>query len=212
MCSLKTLNKIYIIFFMLLMCGFVSAQTGKKTELTGIVTYCKQVDKFIKKNKSPQLVFADTADYNENDKPKWRKFASEKALEKFRETTAETYSISYNWLKNGKIVKSNFTLFSPSGDWAEYIFHCFREDGTLAKTEQELRTFNEDLILIQNFYFNRKGKLQKKTIRYLDLRSKKPIQPTKQFLNEIKDYILQADYYKKTSELPFAKLLKRKNR
>jgi hypothetical protein len=207
MVNLKNFNRIHIIFFILLSCGLVSAQTSKKAETLRIEAYCKQVDKFVKKLKSPHLVFADTADYNEKDKPKWRKFASEKALEKFRETTAETYSISYNWLKNGKIIKSNFTLFSPSGDWAEYVLHYFREDGTLAKAEQEMRTFNEDLILIQNFYFDRKGKLQKKTVKYLDLRSKKPKKTTKEFLSQIKDYISQADYYKKLSELPFAKLL-----
>lgn len=200
-----------LIVFLLFQSSFVSAQTGKKAEIKRIEAYCKTVDAFTKRYKNPQSVYADTSDYNENDKPKWRKFASENALEKFREKT-ETYSIAYNWQKNGKIVKSNFTLFSPSGDWAQYVYHHFREDGTLAKAESEMRTFNGDLIIIQDFYFDRKGNLLKKTVKYLDLQTKKPVKPTKEFLENEGSFFSDVDYFKKTSKLPFAHLLKRKKR
>lgn len=187
----------------------VSAQTNKKAEIKSINTYRKTVDAFTKRYKNPQLIFADTSDYEENSKPKWQEFASEKTLEKFRETT-ETYSIAYNWRKNGKIIKSNFKLFSPSGDWANYVYHYFREDGTLAQAESEMRTFNGDLIIIQDFYFDRKGKLLKKTIKYRDLQTNKPITPTKEFLENNGNFLSDVEYYKKTSELPFADLLKKK--
>ncbi len=199
------------IFFLL--CVFqvstVFAQPQKIAEIKRIEAYCKTVDALVKRTKKPSLLFADTSDYNDDAKEKWRKFASEKSLEKYRENTAETYSIAYNWQRSGQIVKSNFTLFSPSGDWAEYVYHCFRADGTLAKAEQEMRTFNEDLILIQNFYFNQAGKLQKKTVKYFDLRSKKPIKPTKEFLRQIQELVSQIDFYKKVGKLPFAHLLKK---
>ena len=148
------------------------------------------------------MIFADISDYNDNSKPKWRKFASEKALEKFRETT-EAYTIAYNWRKNGKIVQSNFTLFSPSGDWAQYDFHYFRANGRIAKIASELRTFIGDLIVLRDLYFNEKGKLIRQTIRYRDLSTEKPV-------NKPKDQDLNTDVkiYKTVRRLPFAKLVK----
>lgn len=186
----------------------VAAQTGKNAEIKRIDAYVKTLDAFVKRNKRPHLIFADISDYNENNKPKWRKFASVKTLEKFRESS-ETYTIAYNWLQRGKIVKSNFTLFSPSGDWANYVYHDFRPDGTLAHVESEMRTFNGDLIIIQDFYFDRRGRLLKKTVKYRDLETQKPIKPTKEFLENNGDFLNDVEYYKKTSKLPFAGLLKK---
>jgi hypothetical protein len=186
----------------------VAAQTRKNTEIKRIDAYVKTIDAFVKRNKRPHLIFADTSDYEAGSKPKWQKFASEKSLEKFREQ-AETYTIAYNWWQKGKIVKSNFTLFSPSGDWAQYVYHDFRADGTLAHVESEMRTFNGDLIIIQDFYFDRRGRLLKKTIKYRDLQTQKPIKPTKEFLADYGDFSDDVKYYKKTSRLPFARLLKK---
>src|SRR5215203_928122 len=189
---------IFVFFFVIIAFSFLptGAQTNKNAEIKRINAYVKTVDALTKRYKNPHLIFADTSDYNEGSRPKWRKFASEKALEKFRETS-ETYTIAYNWLQRGKIVKSNFTLFSPSGDWANYVYHHFREDGSLARAESEMRTFNGDLIIIQDFYFDRKGKLLKKTVKYLDLQTKKPIKQTKEFLAGKADFSDDAEYYKK---------------
>lgn len=207
------MSKLFFLTFLTVFLLFhpspVFTQTAKKAEIKRIDAYCKTVDTFVKRYRNPQLIYADTSDYNETDKPKWRKFASEKILEKFRENT-ETYSIAYNWQKNGKIIKSNFTLFSPSGDWAQYVYHYFREDGTLAKAESEMRTFNGDLIIVQNFYFNRKGKFLQKTVKYLDLQTQKPIKPSKEFLENKADFSDDADYFKNTGKLPFANLLKKR--
>ncbi len=206
--GLNFYKSISVVFSVLLICVFVSSQANKKTEINRIRAYCKTVDNFTKRNQNPHLIFADTSDYNDNAKQKWRKFGSEKALEKYRENTAETYSISYNWQRNGRIVKSTFTNFSPSGDWAEYVYHYFRNDGTLAKAQQEMRTFNGDAIIIQDFYYNQKGKLLRKTARYLDLQSKKPFKPSKEFLKENIDPSSEINHYKSIGKLPFARLLK----
>jgi hypothetical protein len=203
--SLFTFLTVFFVFQSL----FIAAQPDKKAEIKRIDAYSKTVDTFVGKNKSPHLIFADASDYSENSKPDWRKFASERVLEKFRETT-ETYTIAYNWLRKGKLIKANFTLFSPSGDWAQYVYHYFREDGTLAKAESEMRTFNGDLIVIQDFYIDAKGKLLKKTVKYLDLQTQKPIKPTKEFLENNASFINDAEYFKKTSRLPFAALLREK--
>jgi hypothetical protein len=185
----------------------VFAQTRKNAEIKRIDAYVKTLDRFVGKKK-PHLIFADTSDYNEGSRPKWRKFASEAALEKFREGS-ETYTIAYNWLQNGRLVKSNFTLFSPSGDWTEYVYHDFRADGTLAHVQSEMRTFNGDLIIIQDFYFDRRGTLLKKTVKYRDLQTQKAIKPTAEFLKNRAGSSADVEYYKKVGKLPFAALLKK---
>lgn len=197
----------------LLLFGFQNlsfAQTNKKAEIRRIEAYCKTIDAFVKRNKTPHLVFADISDYNDDSKEKWRKFASAKALEKYRETTAETYKIAYNWRKNGKLIHSAFTLSSASGDWAQYVYHYFRTDGTLAKVKSELRTFYGDLIVLQTLHFDKKGRLLRKTIQYKDLRTGKPTKPEKEYLEGTTDFVGGKDYFKKVSKLPFAKLLRQK--
>lgn len=188
--------------------AIVLAQTNKKAEIKRIDAYCKTVDSFVKRNKKPQLIFADISDYNDDSKTKWRKFASEKALDNFREKT-ETYTIAFNWQKNGKLIHSNFTLFSPSGDWSQYVYHYFRPDGTLAKVDSNMGTFYDDMIVLQTLYFDSKGKLLRKAIQFKDLRTKKPKKPSKDFLKDSGDFVSGVDYFKKTSKLPFAQLLKK---
>jgi len=181
----------------------VAAQTNKNAEIKRINSYVKRTDAFTKRSKNPQLIFADISDYNDDSKSKWRKFASEKALEKFRETS-ETYTIAYNWQKSGKLVQSTFTLFSPSGDWAQYDSYYFRENGTLAKIASELRTFYGDLIVLRDLYFDGKGKLLRQTIRYRDLRTKKPVKKPKDSDYQSSDVKI----YKTVRQMPFARLLK----
>lgn len=180
-----------------------SAQANKNAEIKSINAYVKTIDAFVGKKK-PHLIFADTSDYNQDAKPKWRRFASEKALEKFREETTETYMVAYNWRKNGKLVQSNFTLFSPSGDWAQYDNYYFRADGTLAKIASELRTFYGDLIVQRDFYYDGKGRLLRQTTRYRDLNTNKPLKKPKDGDFQTTDVTV----YKSVRRLPFARLIK----
>lgn len=180
------------------------AQSGKTADVKSIDAYCKTVDAVRKKRKTPELVFADIAEMD-SDKGKWRKFASEKALEKFRETT-ETYSIAYNWRSGGRIVASNFTLFSGSGDWVKYVYHVFRDDGTLARVDTDFRTFNGDFKVIRRRYFDRDGKQISRSAQFLDLKTGKPKNAGSGVMG---DDPSDVDYYKKTSELPFAHLLQK---
>jgi hypothetical protein len=181
----------------------VAAQTSKNAELKRINAYVKTLDTFVK-NRKPHVIVADTSDYNEGSAPKWQKFASEKALEKFRDEERETYGIAYNWLKNGRLVQSNFTLFSPSGDWAQYDYHYFRANGTIAKIASELRTFYGDLIVLRDFYFDGQGRLLRQTIRYRDLNTKKPVKKP----NDGDFQSTDVTVYKTVRRLPFARLIK----
>lgn len=201
-----------LIFILLLYLCFPfqnQAQSRGKTEVKEIDSYCKKVDAFTERYKNPHIVFADTADYTENSKSNWKKFASVNKLEKFREQT-ETFSIAYNWRQNSKIVRSNFTLFSPSGDWAKYVHLYFRQDGTLAKAESELRTFYGNFIVLNDIYFNTQGKVLKKTVKYLDLKTEKPKKLNADDMENNGDNLKFTEYYKKTDKLPFAHLLKRR--
>lgn len=182
----------------------VAAQAGRSAEAAKIDKYCSRVDLLKKKLKRPSLIFADTADMND-DTPKWRSFASEKALELFRKKT-ETYTIAYNWSSGGKIVASNFTMFSGSGDWVLYLYHWFRDDGSLARVETDFRTFNGDFKVLRKRYFDPAGKLITQSVKILDLKSGKPKIAADGVMGDDED---EEDFYKSTSTLPFAHLLKK---
>ena len=178
------------------------AQTKVPPEVKNIDAYCKTVDAVRKKRKNPELVFADTAG-QEDDKEKWRSFASVSALDKFRKKT-ETYTIAYNWRKTGKIVASNFTLFSGSGDWVKYLNHYFRADGSLARVESDYRTFMGDFRVIRVRYFDENGKEIHKTEKILDLATKMPKKAPDGVMGDDPN---EVDYYMTTAKLPFAALL-----
>jgi hypothetical protein len=163
--------------------------------------YVASVKKITGSAKQPKIVVADTAAYDAR-RPLWRKFASEKALEKFREAR-ETYTIAFNWKSGGRLVASNFTTFSPSGDWTQYTFHFFREDGSLAKVEGELRTFYGDYIVRRTYYFSPEGRVVSSSVRYFDLVTGKPKRPA-DGVSEMGSWT----YYTTVGKLPFASLVK----
>lgn len=184
-------------------CLVVSAQTRTNVEIKRINAYSKRVDSGFQDEKKPHLVFADVS---QSAKPKWRKFVSSAALEKFREGT-ETYTIANNWMKNGKVVLTIFTLFSESGDWAKYVHSYFRHNGTLAKVETDYRTFHGDFHYSEKLYFDERGKLLAKDKVFKDLETKKIIVPDKGDLEDNSPMMNSTDYYKSTNRLPYAHLL-----
>lgn len=186
-----------------------NAQRKAQPESGKIDKYCKALDAMIKKRRGPEMVFADVSDYEKN-KARWRKFASEKSLEKYREKS-EAYTIAFVWRKEGKVVVTNFTLFSPSGDWAQYVYSYYRPDGTLARAESELRTFYGDYIVIRRRYFGTKGRLISKSDKYLDLQSGKPKRPTTDAISDNSSWN-KGDYFTSVSKLPFAHLLNKSPR
>lgn len=199
------MKKTICLFFLIVSLAVaVAAQTTVKA----IDTYAKSIDRHTSNSKNAKVVFADVSDYEAGSKAMWRKFASEKALEKHREST-QAYSIAFTWTKGGKLVASNFTLFSPSGDWTKYVNSYYRPDGSLARTFVDYRTFHGDFIVEQSLYFNTTGKLLKKTTAYKDLQTGKPKKPEDGYLSDNSE-LLAGDYYKRTSKLPFAHLLKTK--
>lgn len=193
------LKKISIVFLVFVVAAIsIAAQKKPVTKVNTVVAidkYVKTLNNIEKKSKEPDIVAADTSDAD-SDKPVWKKFVSVKALEKAREEK-ETYTIAYNWKSNGKIVVSNFTYFSPSGDWSQYVYNYFREDGSLARVDSELRTFMDDCVISQKYYFNSKGTRIKKTLAYFDLKTDKP---KKRCLGAD---ALKFDFFRSVGKLPF---------
>lgn len=181
---------------------FSFAAAGQASEVRKIDAYAKTVGALAKKAGKPDLIFADTSDYEESDrKPAWRRFESEEELTKFREETKETYALAFVWQRDGKPVLANFTIFSPSGDWAQYDFHYFRADGSVAKIESELRTFYGEFSLKRDVWFSAAGKQISSRRGYYTLETGKPIRkPKVAFETEI-------DRYKRATDLPFYSLL-----
>ena len=189
---------------LVLVLGLFNAASAQSvaSQVKNINAYCKQIDSIQKRRKTPELVYANTADENSNT-DRWRKFASEKALDKFRDGS-ETYDIAYNWRSGGKLIASNFTHSSPSGDWVNYVNHCFRPDGTVARVETDYRTFMGDFKVVSMRYFNSSGRQISSSIRYLDLQSGKAKDASDGVMGDAES---RAEYYKSVKKLPFAKLL-----
>lgn len=171
-----------------------------------IDAYCKAVDRFVG-DSDPDLIVADVADYDDRKKGKWRRFASEEELESFREKSP-TYTVAYNWTKEGRILKSNLSLFySPSGDNAKDIYHCFRADGSLAYVLTFFGSFNDGYKFEERRYFDRNGGLIKRTEKYFDLDNEPIKKPDASDTAGMRD---RADYYLAAGKLPFAGLVAKK--
>lgn len=184
--------------------GLTGATFAQSTasQVKSINAFCKQIDSIQKRRKTPELVYANTADANSSTE-KWRKFASAKALDKFRERN-EVYDIAYNWRSGGRLIASTFTYSSQSGDWVNYVDHCFRADGTVARVETDYRTFLGDFKVLRKRYFNAAGRQISSSVRYLDLRSGKPKDKGDGVMGEKES---SEDFYKTVKKLPFARLL-----
>lgn len=166
------------------------------TTLADVQAYVKEAREFVEKQGEPHLIFADVSDYNEGAKPVWRKYASMVDFQNAGEE-AESYTVAYVWLKEGKVIGVNFTYSSPSGDWAHYAEHVFRPDGSVAEIRKELRTFMGDVIVIRTTVFDPSGKELKVSKEFLDLNTQKPVAPTENFQD------VDVPVYKKASDLPF---------
>lgn len=165
-----------------------------------IEAYAKTIQAFVEKEQKPHLVIADVADYNNAEKAIWKMFKSEEEFEEARETE-EAYEIAYIWKKDGKIVAANFTYSSPSGDWAQYVYYVFREDGSTARADRELRTFLGDIIVNRIHIYDEAGKLLKETKTFRDLATQEPVKANENFQD------IDVDIYKNVKNLPFASML-----
>jgi hypothetical protein len=171
------------------------AQGADAAEISKIEAHARQLDRYTKTSRG--RYFAGTASEEEQN-PRWREFKTKREFDK-----AETYSAATVWVKpTGEVAVANFSLSSPSGDWAMYNTYYYRADGTLAKLRSELRTFMGDVIVMRDRLYDTTGKMIQEKVRYLDLNTRKP--------KRVKegDYMaMPLEVYAKSSDLPFYKLM-----
>jgi hypothetical protein len=170
-------------------------------DIASIEAYGKQMDAYTKRNARAGRLFGDTANYEDaNAAAKWKEFKTKAALQR-----AEVYSAATAWLNStGELVVADFSLSSPSGDWAQFNTYYYRSDGTLAKLHSELRTFMGNIVVIRDRLYDSKGKLLQEKTRYLDLQTRKPKKVKEGDFQDI-----PIELYAKTSALPFYALLKK---
>jgi hypothetical protein len=162
----------------------------KQSDIAEIEIYTSGLDRYIKRNERAARYFADTASYEQENAPaRWQEFKTKRMLDKAWQDS-KTYTSSFS---------------SPSGDWVQYVTDYYRKDGTLAKSNAELRTFMGDIIRINDRLYADNGKLLKEQTRYLDLKTRKPKRVKK---DEFMD--MEAPLYPKASALPFYSLLKKR--
>lgn len=177
----------------LLFASVCFSQKRELSEIRRIDRYVRHLTAYVEK---PSIKLEIYGDVSTSKKPKWRKFLSAKSLEKFRESH-DVYEIAFVWRKSGKIVVVNFTFTSGSGDWAHYVFHRFRPDGTLANVEADLRTFYGHVSVERCFYFRPNGELITRQTKFRDIATGEPKKPGDDF------YDNKVRIYKSTNRLPF---------
>jgi hypothetical protein len=177
-----------------------------QSDIATIEIYTSGLDRYIKRNAQGARYFADTASYEDQNAPaRWQEFKTKRTLDKAWQD-GKTYTSSNVWFnQTGELVVAMFTLSSPSGDWVQYVTNYYRKDGTLAKSNAELRTFMGDIIRINDRLYDDKGKLLKQQTRYLDLTTRKPKKVSKDSFMD-----MEAPLYANTSALPFYGLVKKR--
>jgi hypothetical protein len=166
--------------------------------------YAKTVSRLMETQK--QRIFADVS--SNGKKSIWKEFKTEKMRDK-ADTGDNLNENAYVWMKDGKIVSTTFTFQSPSRDWAHFVTYYFRADGTLAKAESTLNTFYGNVTAERNYYFDSKGKIVEQNVKYLDLKTQKPI--NLRHLGKRQDFIdRKVKFFKTTNKLPFIKLINKK--
>ena len=180
--------------FSSLLLAFLSHPANAQTKtFSEINSYSTEIDRFIKVNKKHRI-FGDVANEN-SENAKWKEFKTQKVFD-----DAGCYQSAFVYSRNSKVVAANFMFTSPSGDWAHYINYYYRDDGSLAKISARLNTFEGNVSVLRDRYYDVSGKLLHSTVRYLDLQTHKSIKKA-----DFQD--MPIPMYRKVSALPFSKLL-----
>jgi hypothetical protein len=177
-------------------------------ELKEIKAYCEKVDA-VRGDSPPDMIFADVSDYLAKKRGKWRRFASEKALEMFRKKIEIYSDIAYVYETGGRIVAVNYMVSSPTGDWTKDVYQYYREDGSLALANIHFGTFidSDGYKLDRYMYFDQNGRSIGRFDKWSNLSDEK-IEPIED--GDTADLREKIDYYMTVSKLPFAPLLPQK--
>ena len=171
-----------------------------KGRVADIEAYAADIDKYVKSNVKTERIFANVASPTKHETSDWIEFKTEDERKK-ADTGDNLDESAFVWTRDGKVIGANFTFQSPSRDWAQFVMYYFRGDGSLAKSDSTLNTFNGGITVLRQDYYDSKGILLKGTTHCKDLKTQQP-KPCGDFQDR------PAPFYKKVSELPFYRLLK----
>lgn len=175
-----------------------SLPTGRVAE---IEAYAIDIDKFVKGSLKTERIFANVAPGTSTASAEWREFKTEEERKK-ADTGDNLNESAFVWLRDGKVIGANFTFQSPSRDWAQFVMYYFRGDGTLAKADSTLNTFNGGITVLRQDYYDRKGMLLKGTNHCKDLKTQQP-KPCGDFQDK------PPAFYGAVNQLPFYRFLKK---
>lgn len=185
----------------------VPKPAASPSEVSIVTAYCRELATYVKRNPTQTRFFGDVAAYDQSgvtlsapSTAKWREFKSQEAREATT-TPDNLYDTANVWLRGGKIVIAQFEYGSPSGDWAQFVGYCFREDGSLAKLENSFRTFNSDVRIEKERIYDAKGKRLRSSLRCFDLQSGR----RKRCEGNYSNY--DADVFRTVKQLPFYGLI-----
>ena len=183
-----------------------STEFAQQEDVATIERYVRGLEVYTRRNARAARYFADTSSPEQQNAPaRWQEFRTKKALDDAWQN-GKTYTSSNVWLnQTGELVVAAFSFSSPSGDWAQYVTNYYRKDGTLAKSNAELRTFMGDIIRISDRLYDSRGKVIKEQTRFLDLTTRKPKRVKKDEFME-----MEVPLYATTTALPFYGLLKKR--
>ncbi len=159
----------------------LSATAGMGSIPTSIDAFCDPLAKYTREKANVPEIFADVSDPQVDKSSHWLRIKDNDELDR-RVKGNGLYTQAFVWRQGrGTFVSMFFT--SPSGDWGEYVDHCFRQDGSLARSEAILNTFNAyrdddpeaPVSRIRTKYFDSTGRQLRSRTRVVDIKTRKPL-------------------------------------
>ncbi|HMD32134.1 MAG TPA: hypothetical protein VKG84_09495 [Candidatus Acidoferrales bacterium] len=176
-----------------------SREPSSEGKVIAIEQYCSEMERLT--GTEPDFILG-VAGSSANPSGEWRRYSSKDELHKAWQHSGDRSLGAYVWLRNGELVRTNFTLESESHDWVQYSGYCFRS-GDLVKLNYELRTTYNQMLVRRERFYDAKGHVLKSSEEFLDLQTERPKRPSEAFADEA------TTIYHHVSDLPFWALVRR---
>jgi TonB family protein len=141
-------------------------------EVTKIDERCALAAKLDDRHKTGLRVLADLSDAvrpETNDgRGKWVHFASAADLKRYARKNSAPNTQARTWsARDGTFIASLY-FQSDSGDWSDYVDYCFRDDGTLARSEAIVVNISDGIEGQRAVHYAADGRVLLSTVRSLD--------------------------------------------
>ena len=100
-----------------------------------------------------------------------------------------------------RLISFHIRLGTPTEDWGEHRYYCYREDESLAFISYEYWTFCEGSIKIEaQLYFNQNGKKVSEIVKFFDIETNKEIKESMELYESPEIYLKTSDALRKFSK------------